>query len=145
MFQYKVLHKILYANKVFFKFGKVTSPRCFFCKLHDETIMHLFYDCLIVKELWNQLKSMLLNNLFFPTCTPQSAIFGFWDLDTNEHLILNHLLLIFKIHIYNARTAGYLKISHLLIYINGIKDTEKKLCENNAKRRKRFNKKWKMF
>ena len=42
-----------------FKFGKVTSPRCSFCKLHDETIMPLFYDCLIVKELWNQLKSIL--------------------------------------------------------------------------------------
>ena len=42
MFQYKVLHNILYANKMLFKIGKVTSPRCSFCKLHDETIMHLF-------------------------------------------------------------------------------------------------------
>ena len=32
----------------------------------------------------------------------QGAIFGFWDLDTNEHLILNNFLLIFKIYIYNA-------------------------------------------
>ena len=143
MFQYKVLHNILYANKMLFKFGKVTSPRCSFCKLHDETIMHLFYDCLIVKKLWNQLKSILSNNHNFSISTPQSAIFGFWDLDTNEHLILNHLLLIFKMYIYNARTTGYLNISHLLIYIKGIKDTEKKLCESNAKRRKKFNKKWK--
>ena len=42
MFQHKVLHNILYANKMLFKFGKVISPRCCFCKLHDETIMHLF-------------------------------------------------------------------------------------------------------
>ena len=42
MFQYKVLHNILYANKMLFKIGKVTSPQCSFCKLHDETIMHLF-------------------------------------------------------------------------------------------------------
>ena len=42
MFQYKVLHNIIYANKMLFKFGKVTSPRCSFCKLHDEAIMHLF-------------------------------------------------------------------------------------------------------
>ena len=46
-----------------FKFGKVTSPPCSLCKLHNETIMHLFYDCLIVKELWNQLKSILSNDL----------------------------------------------------------------------------------
>ena len=44
-------------------------------------------------------------------------------------------------YIYNARTAGYLNINHLLIYIKGIKDSQKKLCENGAKRRKKFNKK----
>ena len=38
---------------------------------------------------------------------------------------------------------GYLNICHLLIFIKGINDTEKKLCENDAKRRKKFNKKWK--
>ena len=75
--------------------------------------------------------------------TPQSAIFGFWDLDTNDNLILNHLLLILKMYIYNARTTGYLNIRHLLIYIKGIKGTDKKLCDSNAKRRKKFNKKWK--
>ena len=107
------------------KFGKVTSPRCSFCKLHNEPIMHLFYDCLIVKKLLNQLKSILSNNLNFAISTPQSAIFGFWDLATNEHLILNRLLLIFKMYIYNARTTGYLHINHLVIYIKGIKDTEK--------------------
>ena len=29
------------------------------------------------------------------------------------------------------------------LLIKGIKDIEKKLCENDAKRRKNFNKKWK--
>ena len=81
--------------------------------------------------------------MIFPICTPQSAIFGFWDVDMNEHFILNHFLLIFEMYIYNARTTRYLNISHLLIYIKGIRDTEEKLCENNAKRRKQFNKKWK--
>ena len=33
-----------------FKFGKVT-PQCSFCKLHDETFRHLFYDCFIVKRM----------------------------------------------------------------------------------------------
>ena len=59
MFQHKVLHNILYAKKMRFKFGKVTSPRCYFCKLLDETIMILFYYCLTVKRIWNQLKSIL--------------------------------------------------------------------------------------
>ena len=85
------------------------------------------------------------NNLIFPTCTPQNAIFGFWDLDMNEHLILNQLLLFFKMYIYSAKTAGYLNISHLMIYIKGIKDTENTLCGNNAKRRKKLTRNEKMF
>ena len=91
----------------------------------------------------NQLKYTLWNNLIFPISTPQSAIFKIWYLDTNEHLILDHLLLIFKIYVYITRTSSYLNISHLLIYIKGIKDSEKKLCKNDAKGRKKFNKKWK--
>ena len=74
---------------------------------------------------------------------PQSAIFGFWDLDTNKHFILNRFLLILKMYISNTITTVYLNISHLLIYIKGIKYTNKNLCENNTKRRKKFNKKWK--
>ena len=79
--------------------------------------MHPFYDCLIVKKLLNQLKSILSSNLNFPISTPQSTIFRFWDLDMDEHLILNHLLLIFKMYIYNGRTTGYLNISHLLVLL----------------------------
>ena len=64
----------------------------------------------------------------------------FVNLVRNEHLILNHLLLIFKMHIYTVR-IGYLNISDLLTFIKSTKDTEKKLCENDAKRSKKINKK----
>ena len=44
-------------------------------------------------------------------------------------------------YIYHARTTGYLNINHPLKYVKGIKNTEKKLCENDTKRRKKINKK----
>ena len=50
MFQYKVLHNTLYVNKMLFKFGKVISPRCSFCKLQEETIIHLFMTAKLLKE-----------------------------------------------------------------------------------------------
>ena len=70
-----------------FKFGKLISPQFSFCKSHDETIVHLFYYCLIVKRIWHQRKSILSNNLNLPITVQQSAFFGFWDLDSNEHLM----------------------------------------------------------
>ena len=82
-------------------------------------------------------------NLNFLISTLQSAVFGFRHLDTHEHLILNYLLLVFKMYVYNARTTGYLNISHLLIYIKGIKNTEEKLFENNGERREKIYMKWK--
>ena len=47
------------------KFGKVTSPRCSFCKLHDETIMDLFYDFTVANRIMNQLKFMLSKIIFY--------------------------------------------------------------------------------
>ena len=46
-------------------------------------------------------------------------------------------------YIHNARATGHLNISHLLMYTKGVKDIKKKLCENDAKRKKTINKKWK--
>ena len=60
MFQYKVLHNTLYVNKMLFKFGKLISPQCSFCKLREETIMHLFYGYLIVKRIWNLYYQIIL-------------------------------------------------------------------------------------
>ena len=55
----------------------------------------------------------------------------------NEHLILKNFLFFSKCISFNARTTFYLNISHLLIYIKGIKDTEKKLYGNNVKKKKK--------
>ena len=37
IFQCKILNNILFVNKMLFKFRKVESPLCFFCKAEDET------------------------------------------------------------------------------------------------------------
>ena len=42
-FQYKILNRILYTNKMLFKFKKVDSPSCVFCEKELETIEHLFF------------------------------------------------------------------------------------------------------
>ena len=47
-FQYKILHNILYLNKVLFTCGK--TPLCSFCNSCDE-IKHIFLECIYVKQL----------------------------------------------------------------------------------------------
>ena len=81
VFQYKLLNNVLYLNKMLFRFGKIDSLLCSFCKMIEETPLYLFYNCIKTKRLWDQLKDFISNKtLSFPSLTPQSAILGYIDL-----------------------------------------------------------------
>ena len=75
-FQYKILHNILYLNKILFTFGKTKTPLCSFWHSCDETIKYIFLECIYVKQLWNHLRFFVTNDIFLPILTPQTAIFG---------------------------------------------------------------------
>ena len=78
-----------------FRFGKIDSPLCSFCKMIDETPLHLFYNCIKTKLLWDQLKEFMSNKTSFPSLTQQSAILGHIDL-SDDYLLINHLIIIYK-------------------------------------------------
>ena len=86
-------------------FQKSMSPLCSFCKLSDETVLHLIYECNIILNLWNELDLFFENEFSLFDLTPQAAFLGFLDVDSKLLLIQNHLLLIFKIYIYNSRRS----------------------------------------
>ena len=44
-----------------FYFGKSSLPLCSFCKLHDETLIHLFDRCNQVISLWIEIKLVFPN------------------------------------------------------------------------------------
>ena len=79
-----------------FSFGKIDSSLCSFCKMIDETPLHLFYNCTKAKLLWDQLKEFISKKtLSIPSLTPQSAILSHIDL-LDDYLLINHLILICK-------------------------------------------------
>ena len=42
VFQYKLLNNVLYLNKMLFRFGKIDSLLCSFCKMIEETPLYFF-------------------------------------------------------------------------------------------------------
>ena len=125
-FQYKILRNILYLNKMLFTFGKTKTSLCSFCHSYDETIKHIFLECMRVKQLWNHLKLFLTNDIFLNILTPQIAIFGFINgIENNVYKITNHILLNFKLHIYKSRERGTLELSRLINEIKKVKLLEK--------------------
>ena len=133
VFQYKILNNVLYINKMLFRFGKIDSSLCSFCKMIEETPLHLVHNCIKTKLFWDQLKDFISNEtLSFPSLTPQSAIPGHIDLSDN-YLLINHLILVYKFYIYNSRNRGLiLNIwRQLLIKLKG---SRKKLANMNLKK-----------
>ena len=81
VFQYKFLDNVLYLNKMLFRFVKIYSPLCSFCKMIDETRLYLFYNCTKTKISWGKLKIFISNKiLFIPSLTTQSVILGHTEL-----------------------------------------------------------------
>ena len=142
IFQYEILHSVLQLNKKLFEFNKINSPECSFCKCEEEATVHLFHSCRKTKALWTQLTSHLNRHLNLPYLTPQNAIFGFLDISNKDYLIVNHLLLLFKYYIYNARDRKHLVFEALMKNIKNIYDIEKDLADQDPHKKTKFLKKW---
>ena len=134
MFHYKIINNVLYLNKMLFVFKKFDSPLCSSCKVQDETPLHLFYDItlffLVTRHLWKQLCSLCSHRIVIPKLTPQSAKFGFLDSNHNNEILINHILLIFKLYIYRCRDSGAISILNLKTKISMVRDTEKVISKS---------------
>ena len=67
---------------------------------------------------------------------------GFLNVDPELRLIQNHLLLIFKIYIYNSRKSESLKIKSLLREITKVKNIEEKTSLDNEKKHIIYKRRW---
>ena len=104
-------------NKMLFKFKRVESPLYSFCKAEDETYIHVFYRFRKSSISWRQRQEFSSAALDLSSISPLSAIFRFLD-DSLEHkLLLNHILLIFKNYLYQAR-ENILNYVNYLLYIS---------------------------
>ena len=116
-----------------FSFGKIDSPLCSFCKMIEETPLHLFYNCIKTKLLWDQLKDFISNKtLCFSSLTPQSASVGYINL-SDDYLLINDIILINKFYIYNSRNRSLIVSiwKQLLIKLKG---SRKKWANMNLKK-----------
>ena len=142
-FQFKILNNILYLNKRLFLFGITKNSMCSFCKTQEETIMHSSYDCVHTQLLWKKLQTYLSSHLSIPTLTPQSAIFGFIDIE--DFKIVNHILIIFKFCVYKSRNKINPNFEYLKHRITKVKNMEERISKNDPSKKRKFSKKWEIL
>ena len=135
------MNNVLYLNKKLFIFGKSSSSLCSFCKQADETILHLFYEYNITKELWNRLNLFFSHCFHLPQLLPQTAFFGFFNKYFHNLILENHILSLFKIYLYNSRKQEKVTLRKLIRITTKVKDIEKESAGNDDKKTTLYNEK----
>ena len=83
--------------------------------------------CPNVRNIWDQLKFNLAEDLTLPPQYLQAAVFGFSEKDNTEsEIIYNHLFLIVKLYVYRSREKGLLNPMSLVNQVIIIKKMKKK-------------------
>ena len=73
-FQIRIIHRILATNSLLFKMKITDDKMCTFCKCHEETLVHLFWECEKIQPLFLYLKDNTQNVVNFLCC--KSVILG---------------------------------------------------------------------
>ena len=130
----KLRNNVLYINKKLFHFGIISQSKCSFCELYDETPQHIFYECTYAQSLWNELRFYISEKVSLPVLNPQGAIFGFIDILNNNHLLVHHLLLIFKYNVHNSRFNNTPSLQNLKCLVSQTEYIEEMISENVNKK-----------
>ena len=81
------------------------------------------------------------NSFVLPILTPQTAIFGFLDSTNSDYnfkknkLLINHILLIFKLYVYRSREKQFIHMNNLIAEIKSANAIEKEIVTRNSKKK----------
>ena len=132
-FQYKILNNVLHLNKNLHTFSLIKHTS------------HLFYNYTHIQDIWNQVQAYFTDSLHFLKLTPQTTFLAFITVHNSFHdsfLIQNYILLLLKLHIYNAKKYDFLSFNNFLNEIIKIKNLGRRVALNKWNKCEKFRKKW---
>lgn len=106
--QYRIIMRFIGTNYLLFKMNKVNSQNCSFCMLAPETIEHLFFECIHVKNVWIYIFDKWRR---YNKCTivpsMKLCVIGLYN-HVNEYNLtdwraLNTLILLVKVYIFSCK------------------------------------------
>jgi hypothetical protein len=77
-------------------------------------MVHLFSNCPETLALWALLKTALSPNLLLTDLDAKFALLGFYEATPEHFNLVNHILLLFKLYVYQSRSSGTLRLNGLL-------------------------------
>ena len=105
IFQYKLLNRIVYTNKLLYKIGLSDTSLCTFCGEYEESLEHLFLHCRFSNNFWMQIVSWLNDlNITIIELKDSEIMLGYIN-ESPHWFFLNHALIIGKQVIYSSRLS----------------------------------------
>ena len=137
-FYFKLFHNAIALNKFLYMIKKRDSPCCSFCDKEEETLIHLFCNCDLVKPLWNKLLNVIRLH-HNPTFNPSifEKMFGI-----SKDKFLSFIFLCLKYYIYVCKFQGkHPSFDAFKSFTKSQKDTEYYIAKKKGKLTIHF-KKW---
>ena len=116
------------------KLSKIKNSHIF------ETTNHIFVQCKFAIKLWSDLKDYCQRSFDLPISNPQGVTFGFFEIDPDLFMRLNHILVLYKHYTYSSRDFSRLSFAALLKNIKKVFDLEK-ISTGNEREKEAFIKK----
>lgn len=102
-FQYRIIHRILATNDLLYKYKIKQDNLCSFCKTSRETLIHLFWDCEIVQEFWENVETWIAEKSDYIIIADElSCIFGLFRTEF-YNITINYILILTRYYIYKCK------------------------------------------
>lgn len=132
--QYKLITRILGTKYLLHKMKLCLSPACGLCSESDETLVHLYIECKMTKQIWNDLEKWIYEKLNIRFYFNQNIIIlGYLNTD-NYNIPINTVLMVTKSYIFTcSRKNRQPHIHHLLKQIKDTYNDQKLIAACNDK------------
>ena len=130
-FQYRLMNYALILNTHLFRWGMLRSNECSFCANEKETIIHLFWLCPLVQNMWSKIKHELFID-YNEDENPLTFENVFFNCVSRSVHINNFICLLFKQYVYRQRCLGRnLNFTDFNVYVKEIEYMEKYIATKN--------------
>ena len=94
--------------------------------------------------MWVLIQTFFKDKIIIPDLDLQSAVLGFLDTDNRDNLLINNILLTFKMTLYKCRDGGNITFSKFFNNLKSRETIEKSIAHENGKLGF-HHRKWKFF
>ena len=143
-FQYRLLHGVVFLNDRLVHYGISSTNLCTFCNRSKETVEHLFIECSVTKQVWDQIQEYLLHSYHsdMERTTKRIILNQTCSMTGNESSLVDLMIVITKQKIFAAKCCNEKPNAKIIINeFEFIHELEKKIAVKKGAI-KNYNLKW---